>query len=121
MKSVEYVIQNTSYKHTITQKQPHSSFPKQVFIGQFTESAVVTIPKKNRPKSPEKEKEKKKDKYFCTLYKVLMLISPPSSKTSVRTTLGLGLMKSPPKISSDGCMKGGDVTRPGVTADEQKS
>lgn len=53
-----------------------------------------------------------------------MLISPSSSsKTNVRTTLGLGPMQNPPKVpgGKGGCEEGGDVTRLGVTVDEENS
>lgn len=48
-----------AYTHT-HKYETHRLIPKQVFIGQFTESAVVTIPKKNRPKSPEEKNKLKK-------------------------------------------------------------
>lgn len=83
----------------------------------------MTIPKENRPKSPERKRKeiKLKKKTFYTLYKVSE--SQSSSKTNVRTTLGLGPMQNPPKISrgGGGCKEGGDVTRPGVTVDEENS
>lgn len=76
--------------------------------------------KENRPKSPEKKRKNLKN--FYTLYKVFMLISPSSSsKTNVRTTLGLRPMQNPPKVPGGeergGCEEGGDVTRLGVTVD----
>lgn len=108
-------LAETQQKHTHhhTNTRLTARFPKQVFIGQFTESAVVTIPKKNRPKSPEKKTKEKKTKNFYTFYKVSMLISPSSSsKTNVRTTLGLGPMQNPPKGP-------GGVARREVTSQEQ--
>lgn len=53
-----------------------------------------------------------------------MLIPPSSSsKTNVRTTLGLRPMQNPPKVPGvkGGCKEESDVTRLGVTADEENS
>lgn len=53
-----------------------------------------------------------------------MLISPSSSsKTNVRTTLGLGPMQNLPKVprGKGRCKEGDDITRLGVTVDEENS
>lgn len=117
-----------SQPSAIEKTRDHSSILKQVFIGQFTESAVVTIPKEEQTqKSREgggKRRETNKKRNFYTFYKVSMLISPSSSsKTNVRTTSGLGPMQNLPKVpGGEGvCEEGDDITRLCVTLDEGNS
>lgn len=51
-----------------------------------------------------------------------MLISPPSSsKTNVRTTLGLGPMQNPPKVPGEGEGEGGRVQGREVTSQDRVS
>lgn len=82
---------------------------------------------KQTKESRERKKEKKKTnqkKNFYTFYKVSMLISPSSSsKTNVRTTLELGPMQNLPKVprGKGRCKEGDDITRLGVTVDEENS